>query len=219
MLEDARSDILSSIENCRRSIIKDQQKIEGYRQKLNDEPNQLRRWFYYLEIEHKANNIVSKKDDLKSLALNLELTDEALESQRRDSALIEESDHLPFSSLVGKDEDHPDKANVVLLSESERISNIANTIGTILAKATEGFFKPKKEEPARVIPSKIQETEPARMQTPKASLTPQKAVPSNGSGQQKTAVKTGSKPADSDAKTPADPDFDGDISCHLDRKC
>lgn len=216
MLEDARSDILASIENCRRSMINDQQKIEKYREKLNTEPNQLRKWFYYLEIEHKANNILTRKDDLKSLALSLELTDEAIESQRRDSELIDANDHLPFSGILTKEAMQPEKQGVALLSETERITNIANTIGTILVRAAEGFFKPKKEEPG-ISSQAAHPSAPGSPINPASSFTSQAnqaAAPAANADTKQTA--NGVSPSE---KTPADADFDGDISCHLDRKC
>lgn len=144
MLEDERQDILDTIEKKREGIEKDKEKIAKLQKKEERTTNRLKRWMIAREIQHEKNSILSKKDDLKDLALNLEMTDEAIESQQRDTKLIEENERLPFPGALAEQMKLDNEPQ--LMPEKERILSIAAAIQPVFNSISGIFRQPKKED-------------------------------------------------------------------------
>lgn len=113
MLEDARQNILDTIDKKTKEIRKYRNQIKILTEKEKAEENDLKKWMLQIRLRHQENAILSRKEDLKDLALNLEITDEAIASQKRDTEIIEANEHLPMpndltAQLASYNMDTPD---------------------------------------------------------------------------------------------------------------
>lgn len=139
MLQYARANILNQIESSTKAIDKDANKIKWLKIHLKEEPNGVRKWLYKLEIQHAEASLETKKNQLKDLFFNLQVTDAAIASQERDSQLIE-TNSLNWKSLLEK----------TLASQSDEIDGdtpavaFANTLFNLVSKT--GIFKTIKRE-------------------------------------------------------------------------
>lgn len=96
MLEDRAADIEQSIEKKEASIQKQKKKLAESREKLQENPSWCSRiWLEWL-CRHEENGIASKEDDIRDLNNELQDTELAILSQRRDNKIIEENEKLPF---------------------------------------------------------------------------------------------------------------------------
>ncbi len=139
MLQYARANILNQIESSTKAIDKDANKIKWLKIHLKEEPNGFRKWLYKLEIQHAEASLETKKNQLKDLFFNLQVTDAAIASQERDSQLIE-TNSLNWKSLLEK----------TLASQSDENDGdtpavaFANTLFNLVSKT--GIFKTIKRE-------------------------------------------------------------------------
>lgn len=147
MLEDERQNILDTIEKKRAGIEKDRKQIVGLTEKARSETNSLKKWMYEMRIQHEQSTLQTKQDDLKDLALNLEITDEAIESQRRDTMLIEANDHLPFPGELSSK--MAESSVPAMPSENERLSGIVTYIEPLLNLGVSLFHTARKNQDAQ----------------------------------------------------------------------
>ncbi len=137
MLQYARETLLNQIESSTKAIDKDANKIKWLKIHLKEEPNAFRKWLYKLEIQHAEANLESKKSQLKDLFFNLQVTDEAIASEERDSKLIE-TNSLIWTSLL----EHTIASQTS--DENGPAVAFANTFFGLVSKT--GIFKNSKKE-------------------------------------------------------------------------
>ncbi len=137
MLQYAREMLLNQIESSTQAIDKDANKIKWLKIHLKEEPNAFRKWLYRFEIQHAETNLESKKNQLKDLFFNLQVTDEAIASQERDSKLIE-TNSLIWNSLL----EHTIASQID--DENGPAVAFANTLFGLVSKT--GIFKTNKKE-------------------------------------------------------------------------
>lgn len=139
MLEYSRQEILNQIEGAKKSLESDEISIKWLKIRIKEEPSTIRKWLYQFEIHHLEGNVETKKSQLKELAFNLQVTEAAIESQKRDSQLIQ-THKLIWNSLLEQN-----FANEAITQPEQRPAvAFANTLFNLVSKT--GFFKPLKKE-------------------------------------------------------------------------
>lgn len=139
MLEYSRQEILDQIEKIKTSLKSDEVSIKWLKIRLREEQSIIRKWFYQFDIHHLEGNLENKENQLKDLAFNLQVTEAALESQKRDSQLIQ-THTLIWNSLLENN-----IPNMVMAQPEQRPAvAFANTLFNLFSKS--GIFKPLKKE-------------------------------------------------------------------------
>lgn len=167
MLEDSRQDILNNIDKKKSEIKKYRETILSLTEKEKAESDSLKKWMYRLWCRHQKNAIEARQEDLKDLALNLEVTNAAIASQKRDTALIEANEHLPLPGELSAQ--MAAEATGAPLLDKERPSGLSGFMDPLVSFGTSLFRAIRKEE--RAQGARSADSRPASPSSPSSSAS------------------------------------------------